>query len=69
MAEGIYIDPDRETSMPIMLSEEDAQCLIDTLEALPSRSSLQDELLRDFKIFRYKWFSKIAVPDSGIILP
>ena len=69
MAEGIYIDPDRETSMPIMLSEEDAQCLIDTLEALPTRSSLQDELLRDFKIFRYKWFSKIAVPDSEIILP
>ena len=69
MAEGIYIDPDRETSMPIMLSEEDAQCLIDTLEALPTRSSLQDELLRDFKIFRYKWFSKIEMPDSGIILP
>lgn len=69
MAEGLYIDPNKETSMPIMLSEEDAQCLIDTLEALPHRSSLQDELLRDFKIFRYKWFSKITVPDSGIILP
>ena len=69
MAEGIYIDPNRETSMPIMLSEADAQCLIDTLEALPSRSDLQDDLLNDLKIFRYKWFSKIEMPDSGIILP
>lgn len=67
--EGIYIDPNIEKSMPIMLSDEDAQCLINLLEAKSPRSDLEEELLRDFHIFRYKWFSKIEVPDSGIIIP
>lgn len=66
---GINIDPNIEKSMPIMLSDEDAQCIIDLLEAKAPRSDLEEELLRDFKIFRYKWFSGIQVPDSGIILP
>lgn len=66
---GIKIDPNIEKSMPIMLSDTDAQCIIDLLEAKSPRSSLEEELLRDFKIFRYKWFSKIHVPDSGIIIP